>query len=348
MSDALLLYFQITKGDLTMDKIEAGILDKLKKMFNKLFGVFEKLADIGLKAVDYMDGEDGEKIVKLEGPEGAVVYVATKEEENDKFTVRMYDDAGKKVKKEHVPATQMTETISDILKDNWKFDISETTKASKTLNVRLKKIVSKKETAVMCSCLCGTMAPTAINDALCVLAGDADFVSSLPETDTTYTVTECGDEYDVCVCEDPSQLKDEDAQYNCIYSMLSTLIAMKNRAQFIHWSYRGDGFNDIHSLTDNMRWRLDSHIDMLGELSIELTSKAPNLNSFCFGETDDCLGMCTKNEVLEDLYKLCKNLICTLEMYMCNYPKDVQLMFESWIRDWSKDADYFIKANLDK
>ena len=322
-------------------------LDTLKKISDALFKGFDKLIDLGMKFDDKIDEpEDGVKVFHVTTGKGKKFDIKVTENGNDVYDLYAKVDGFKSLDVKKVRADKISKVICDYVDDVLGESVEDATdndgndlfSSSDRCIVSLKKVTAGKDVEVhLISINCSIDPSVAMNNIQTVLNNDS-FVSQLAEEPKTFSIIDEGDNLDVTECS-PECANSSDYILNVFSAAKATL----DYVRFIHWNAKGDHMRDIHNMTDGFIWSLQSQMDMFAELQVELFDSMPNpstLNIEC-----DCSEVDTSN--VENVYSSLRDCLNqyadTIEFYYCDFSFDIQSRLDDMIRDWRKQANYFIK-----
>ena len=222
----------------------------------------------------------------------------------------------------------------------------EDVELSTRIKVSLQKVVSAKDTDIR---MCAITANCDVCDALAsidnVLA-DEDFINQLGEEPASFAIVDEGNEFDVQPIENDFDLGD------AYISILQKVYQVMFDAQYIHWNYSGDNFNDIHSISNDIYWQCSSIIDFLSELKVENFSHANHPLSIVreLYADSDCgyvePDVCDCESTINSLISSVSGLADTLDCYYCNFENDVQHTFDGWIRTLKQQAKFQLPGIL--
>ena len=327
-------------------RIECGkFLDTLKKISDMLFKAFDKLIDIGLKFDDKIDEpEEGVKVFHVTTGGGKKFDI--KVTEHDNGTVDLYAKVSgfKTLDKKNVNnkdiASVLTQYVDEVLGEGVDdaVDNAGNSVFNSSVNATFKRVCSCKEDEIhLVSVNCASMPEVAMDNIAAVLSDD-DFVAKITEDPVSFSIVDEGEELDVEPCENCCATSN-----TYILDMITSAYNLLNIVQYIHWNARGENMREIHSMTDSFKWSLQSQIDMLAELQVELFDSIEPLNAFAQRCCVDSACLSSAQATYQYLRDQINSYNSVLQLYYCNLPADAQPMINSWIRDWSVQSNYFIK-----
>lgn len=328
------------------------VLDIIKKISDALFKGFDKLISMGCEVDD-----------KIDEPEEGVKIFHVKTGGNKKFDVKITDNKdgtyqvyakvngvkpldNKKVKSEDF-AKVITEFVDNLgeateeIIDEKGNDIMDETNSSKTLSVTLKRVCASTGDEIhLTSVNANYNACEALSNLDAVLSDD-DFVNQISDTPVSFSIVDEGNELDVSECDN------ECVQSNdYILTILRDCLCLRDLMQFIHWNAKGENMKDLHSDVENYYWSINSEIDFLAELQVELFGSVPNPSTLhqceCDNQYNNCDGF-TSEQGYDIMKDAINEHVSMLNLYYCNFTSDVQSVLDDWIRSWNKHANYFIK-----
>lgn len=327
------------------EKIECGkFLDALKKISDMLFKAFDKLVDIGLTFDDNIDEpEEGVKVFHVTTGGGKKFDIKVTENANKTFNLYAKVNGFKSLDAKNVKADKLADVVERYVDEVLGESVDDATDNAgndlfSSCNVTFKRVCCAQGDEIhLVSVNCASIPEYAMNSIATVLDND-EFVAQITEKPSSFAITNEDSDLDVEPCDECCA-----TSTTYILDMIAAANSLLNFVQYIHWNARGEDMRDIHSLTDSFKWSLQSQIDMLAELQVELFDNIPPLNQICQSCCVDeaCISSsqatytCLRDEI--NRYK------SILELYICNLPYDVQQMINTWIRDWSMQSNYFIK-----
>ena len=338
--------------------IKAGLLSDLTKFIQSLSSALSKAID-ALGRMDY-EVKDGKKtsdggveftVITGSGDEFKATITPTKTE-----GILRADFSTKDGKKYHLDKVKDSKDAilkafetaagnlfdSDAIDDAINDDTGESIFNGSNIKVTLKKVTSaKSEDIRLCAITANCKACDAMAGLDAVLSDDA-FVATLTAEPTSFEIIDEGAEFDVQPIENGFGI---DGAYEKI---LESVYALYFDAQFIHWNYSGDNFNDIHSFTNDLVWTLNSIIDYLAEIQVEKQQSVKHPLTIicelcCEPEAIPTSGVSmTCDEVISQLIEEIENVADHLECFRCNFENDIQLQFNSWIRDLHQKSRFYL------
>ena len=322
-------------------------LDTVKHISDLLFKGFDKLIDLGLKFEDNIDTPaDGVKIFHITTGGGKKFDLKMTDNGKDAYDLYAKVTGFKPLDAKKIKVADVPKVISDYV-DNVLGEGVEEAKDDSGNDlfsseykciVSLKKVTANKDIEVhLTSINCSVDPVTAMSNIQTVL-NDNSFMSQLNEEPKTFSIVDEGDTLDVNEC--PSECA---TSTDYILNIFSAAKSLLDYIKFIHWNVKGEHMKDIHNMTDGFIGSLQSQMDMFAELQVELFNYMPNpstLNICC-----DCSQVDTSNAecVYNSLRDSINSYVSALELYYCNFSADVQSVLDDYIREWNKQANYFIK-----
>lgn len=322
-------------------------LDTLKMISDALFKGFDKLIDLGMKFEDNIDTPaDGVKIFHITTGGGKKFDLKIADNGKDVYDLYAKVTGFKPLDAKRVKVADVPKVISDYV-DNILGEGVEEAKddsgndlfsSEDKCIVSLKKVTAGSDIEIhLTSINCSIDPLVAMNNIQTVLNNDS-FISQLADEPKTFSIIDEGDNLDVTECS-PECANSSDYILNVFRAANAAL----HFIQFIHWNAKGCHMTDIHYMTDSFIGSLQSQMDMFAELQVELFDSMPNpstLNTECDCSTVDTSDITKVYNSLRD----CLNQYAdTIEFYYCDFSFDVQSRLDDIIRDWRKQANYFIK-----
>lgn len=335
-----------------MENIQCGLLADigkfLKSISDRIFKAFDKLNDLGILTEDVEKTSDGGfagKIVSSNDRSKVIEWKILPESEPGRYSI--YFKAPGKVEGaiseefNRVLEKEIYNCFVIAIKALYNESPEDWVEAS--IKVGLKRIVGTDEDSVE---LCGVFADTTvqnINDALNGILVE-DFAVTIPEEETWYAITDCGDEYDVTQCEavapDPAQ---------SLLECLSEAFQCLSTFQAVHWNAVGKDFFTLHEKLDEYIETIQSNIDELAEMYKQMHKVIPSPATFYKSgkiiETNSETGFDITSGfgVVRDVIVVyCMTLAC----YYCNLPSDMQSKFDEFLSYWNKESQYKLDSLL--
>ena len=333
-------------------------LDTLKAISDILFKGFEKLINMGFEFSDKIDEpKEGVKVLHVKTGNGDEFDVTLTKVRDNVYNMKMTtkDGKSKEVKNINIKDTDgLIKPITDFVNDVFEAGVEEVVdedgndimNSSKKLSVTLKRVCASTEDEIHLTSVNANYSACEALDNLDAVLSDNDFVSQITEEPKTFMIVDDGDALDVDTCDEC-----EAQSNNYILSMITDCLSLKDLIQFIHWNAKGDNMRELHNQCDNFGWRVNSEIDLLAELQVELFGFMPHVSSIRCDTNYDVSSM-TAGFTFEQgtalLREAINSHVSVLQLYYCNFTTDVQQMIDAWIRDWSRDGNYFMKQALIK
>lgn len=324
----------------------SDITNFLKTISDIVFKAFDKLNDLGVLTEDMKESSDGTLTWRFvsKDKKHKIECVATPIESTD--NLKHYDivyksEDGKKYTAKDVSEKELYDAFEEAIEALYDTEIEQWVEAS--IKVGLKRIVGTDEDLVE---LCGVFADTTvqnINDALNGILVE-DFAVTIPEEETWYAITDCGDEYDVNQCEavapDPAQ---------SLLECLSQAFQCLSTFQVVHWNAVGKDFFTLHEKLDEYIETIQFNIDELAEMYKQMHKVIPSPATFYKSgkiiETNSETGFDITSGfgVVRDVIVV---YCMTLECYYCNLPSDMQSKFDEFLSYWNKESQYKLDSLL--
>jgi len=169
------------------------------------------------------------------------------------------------------------------------------------------------------------------------IVSQPEFIESLPEEPTTYSIDVDDDGFDIETCEGDAPEADPCAS---LCEVFKAGIRAYRNLYIIHWMSKGNDMMKLHVMAEDMYEELVKEIDTLGELLVEKQGTVPQLDFACdyvpVQDYDFQSGL-TQIESLVNMY------IDTIDYAYCNQDSDVQSVFDEWLRYWKKQTKYFLE-----
>lgn len=225
-------------------------------------------------------------------------------------------------------AEQMDEVADQI--DN---AFTETQTASKHIDVTLHKIAGT--TSFNMTAIKANYDPSRVLMDMDEIIGQPEFIDTLAEEPTTYSIDVDDDGFDIEPCEECMEISPCESQGQ----VLRTAIEFYRNLYILHWMAKGNDMMKLHLMTEDMYNELIQEIDTLGELMVE---QCGTVISPSFG----CEYLEIRNyefqegiHILEDYIQ---KYIDILDYAYPNQTSDVQSTFDEWLRYWNKQIKYFV------
>lgn len=321
------------------------VTDFLKGISEKLFNLFDKLGDAGMKILEQKD-IDGGHFFKLEyNGKNADVTITSDGDESATCDVVIKPAMGSEIKLNAINKSEVDSKVESALKKIFNGASASDEPAegdggdvnsSKKLKVTLHTITSATGVDINLTAIKANYdASTAVKDLETVL-GDEEFVSQLTEEPASFEITDTGEAFDV---EETSEFDVSDT----INQLVQAAIQLWSNLKVLHWAAKGNQMHDMHYRLEDHIWRAAHDLDIFGEYAVERGQLAPNPMASC------CNASLIQDENgfdAEQGYAIArdeiKKYVDTLEALYVNFPHDFQSELDDMIRRWKKDADYFL------
>lgn len=328
--------------------VKAGTLSDitnfLKGISEKLFDLFDKLGDAGMKIVEQKEVDDGH-FFKLDYNGKIVGVTISSTEDESTCDVVIKPPMGSEIKLTAVSKGSVGSAVEEALKkifNNTSNSDTSTesgdTNSSKKLKVTLNTITSATGVNVNLTAIKANYdAASAMADLETILGDDA-FVAQLTEAPISFEITDDGgDSFDI---EETVEFAVDDT----INQLVCAAIQLWSNLKVLHWAAKGAQMHDMHYRLDDYIWAISSDLDKFGEYAVECGQLAPNPMSCCCGASliSDSGGF-TAEQGYQIAYQEITKYIEVLDMLYVNFPHDFQSLLDERIRHWKKDAEYFLK-----
>lgn len=260
--------------------------DMIKKLSDVLFNELNKLFDIGLKIDDIKqdtDESDGSTFTTFDIDAGAgnILHVLVEEDLDGNFHVQIKDDGSNEYDEEDVDESELEDLFYDIIEEWYGTDLSSSTKSSGN---RAVLGFTKHD--------CGDAWEIDVDyvhcphthieqsfDAASELMDDAEFVDSIPEGESAYTVYLDDPELHLeCVEEDDYNISED---YNMVLPAMTVGQQLVNGCTTLIWNNL-DAYNATANL-HQLRFVVQNHLSNLALYSYDMYGYAPNCDSLCYG-----------------------------------------------------------------
>ncbi len=325
--------------------IKAGMLTEvsnfIKNISDTLFKAIDKLVELGI-VTDVQKNDEGDVICHMVIDGEPAEMITSNAEDKNYSDVTIKPKHGREVELKRIDNRKFFDTVlSEVRKIYPNADIVQ---SSKSLRVRLQKIVSSSDINVNLTAIHANYDPTlALNDLDTVLNSN-ELLSELSEEPECFEIVDNGDEYDISTV-------DEFSTSGACEAIIGAAMKIWCNLSVIHWAAKGNNFTDLHSALDSFRYMLISEIDFFGELSIELNDRVVNPGIYTPADdippimNDDGEGF-TAEFGFELTSRMIEDYIRILDTYYVNFTHDVQSYLDEEIRMWRKNVNYFIKQRL--
>lgn len=311
----------------------------LKTISEKLFDLFDKLGDSGMKIVDQKDLEDGGQWLKLEyNGNYAELTISPVADDESTYNVIVKSAIGGTTRLDNLSESEIDSKVESALKKIFNGSSnsdSEDVNSSKKLKVTLQAITSATGVDVSLTAIKANYdAATAVQDLEAVLGDDA-FIAQLTAEPVSFEITDAGDSYDI-------QQTDSFDTAGTISQLIQAAMQLWANLKVIHWAAKGAQSFELHSRSDELAWRVSHDVDFFGEYAVEVKQPAPNPISNCcdLSLITDQNGF-TAEQGYAFIRDEIKKYVSVLETLYVNFPHDVQSTLDEMIRGWKKESDYF-------
>lgn len=311
----------------------------LKTISEKLFNLFDKLGDSGMKIVDQKDLEDGGQWLKLEyNGNYAELTISPVADDEGTYNVIVKSAIGGTTRLDNLSEFEIDSKVESALKKIFNGSSnsdSEDVNSSKKLKVTLQAITSATGVDVSLTAIKANYdAATAVQDLEAVLGDDA-FIAQLTAEPISFEITDAGDSYDI-------QQTDSFDTAGTISQLIQAAMQLWANLKVIHWAAKGAQSFELHSRSDELAWKVSHDVDFFGEYAVEVKQPAPNPISNCcdLSLITDQNGF-TAEQGYAFIRDEIKKYVSVLETLYVNFPHDVQSTLDEMIRGWKKESDYF-------
>lgn len=309
----------------------------LKNISEKLFNLFDKLGDSGMKIIEQKDLKDGGQWLKLEyNGNYAELTISPIADKEGTYNVVVKSALGGTTRLDNISESEIDSKVEAALKKIfYGSSNNEDVNSSKTLKVTLQAITSATGVDVSLTAIKANYdAATAIQDLETVLGDDA-FVAQLTAEPISFEITDAGDSYDI-------QQTDSFDTAGTINQLIQAAMQLWANLKVIHWAAKGAQSFELHSRSDELAWRVSHDVDFFGEYAVEVKQPAPNPISNCcdLSLITDQSGF-TAEQGYAFIRDEIKKYVSVLETLYVNFPHDVQSTLDEMIRGWKKESDYF-------
>lgn len=206
---------------------------------------------------------------------------------------------------------------------------------SKHIDVTLHKIAGS--TAFNMTAIKANYAPTEVLEDMDEIIGQPEFISSLPEEPTTYSIDVDDEGFDIEPCEECEECNPCES----LCEVFKAGIRAYRNLYILHWMSHGNDMMKLHLMTEEMYEELQGEIDTIGELLVEKQGTVPQLDFPCdyipVQQYDFQTG-------LDHIKSLIQMYIDCIDYAYCNQDSDVQSTLDEWLRYWNKQLNYFVKG----
>ena len=331
-----------------MKKIEGGLIadvtNFLKTISDIAFKAFDKLYDLGIITSDMQQTDGGgfkwEMSTKDKSHKVSCEATPVSGKDNT-YNIKFKSDTGKTYNINDVSDKEFYDAFDEAIETLFGMAVEELVSATSKLEVALKRIVGKDESSIE---LCGINTTLPIKSTVDILNNLMvdEFIETIPETETWYSVTDVGEDYDVNECE-ACECDISDSLIHCLTQAFQCLSSF----QAVHWNAVGKDFFTLHEKLDEYIEQIQSNIDELAEMYKQTHNIIPSPAVFYQSVTpinvdggfDIEYGFNAVKAVL-DVYTM------TLSCYYCNLPSDMQSKFDEYLAYWNKEVQYKLDSLL--
>lgn len=185
---------------------------------------------------------------------------------------------------------------------------------------RLKRIVGEKEDEIrLVKIQCNSSATVSL-DTVDTILGDDEFAESIPEGETTYEITDVGEELDVNPVEG-----DVDTS-NTYTDIMGTIFLLHNTMKAIQWNAVGREFDKVQSICETLGWDCMYLLDTLAQSSYEEQGYVPNPVN-CVDSSRWIEGMKMSSTTCIDILQgAISEAVTVIDTLRCNLPENIQTM----------------------
>lgn len=196
--------------------------------------------------------------------------------------------------------------------------VKESTNSS--TRFRLKRIVGEKEDEIrLVKIQCNSSATVSL-DTVDTILGDDEFAESIPEGETTYEITDVGEELDVNPVEG-----DVDTS-NTYTDIMGTIFLLHNTMKAIQWNAVGREFDKVQSICETLGWDCMYLLDTLAQSSYEEQGYVPNPVN-CVDSSRWIEGMKMSSTTCIDILQgAISEAVTVIDTLRCNLPENIQTM----------------------
>lgn len=361
-----------------MYKIEAGLWDRIKRSLNKLWDMFDNLAEHGMKILEEEE-KDGELRRSFYTAENKKYTIATKLEPHDPesnpegadlYTVRVFDDRNYEKMQEHLRKEEVQPWVEKTLKIYFHVHLENEIKraeemkknqqksqnqqnpqeatAAKKMSISLQRVCGAKEDRINLIGIKGNYNPKEMQENLKQITASDDLMALVTEEPVTIDVIDDGtSELDCSVCEDPQAcLNPEESIEVACDMILAASLNCQNLMKYIHWNAHGEQFKDIHEIADTIYWLAHDLMDNISEHRAQCGLPVKDMAAYLtksFTEEPMTFGPETSGQGAFQAMKDCTDALAdTLDCYMCNFDDSYMQTLKCTSADIRKQADYFV------
>lgn len=314
-----------------MGKIQAGVVQDitnlLKSLSSTISDTLDKLIGYGAEIEDVKKDGKGFSLKGKIGNEDATIYWEPSEGKNGYFDVTQKSKSGNQKNL----GTMSEADFAKFLKKN----IATSANSGRKLQVSLKKVVGSDCVDIRLTAINSNYE---VNDAMVDLdriVSDEAFISNLSEDPTSYEIFDAGDSYDITSIDKVDIFGTPQMMIGEAYTLLSNIKAL-------FWNICGNDWDRGQSLMRECLYYVDSDIDMLMGLCIELGWAAPNPMEVATSFVSDLFlpeGSVSFDIAMQLLYSGVIKYISVLETFYINFSADAQNEVLTRIRTWKRTAD---------
>lgn len=213
-------------------------------------------------------------------------------------------------------------------------DLNDVTE-SKHIDVTLQKVTGT--TSFNMTMIKANYDPSLVLSDMEEIIGQPEFIESLPEELTTYSIEVDDDGFDIEPCEECIECNPCES----LCEVFKSGIRAYRNFYILHWMSAGNDMMKLHLMTEEMYEELQSEIDTIGELLVEKQGTVPQLDFPCdyipVQKYDFQTG-------LDQIKSLISIYIDCIDYAYCNQDSDVQSTLDEWLRYWNKQLNYFVKG----
>lgn len=349
-----------------MEAVNAGLITKLfKKLWDFLKKDFEKA---GYTVDDVKEDKKGVTIISVSAGEGkykiqakctpvglreALENVDDEQAEDQAMQVgeslldskTLYDvefttKGEPAISVKNVPAKEFVGECKKAVKQWFNIDDVATVAGSRKIRATLLKAVDASRRAnVSLVTIQANYEPKAVLADLYDFVNSDELVEDLTEGQAVpleIDVTNDGYEYEVSTdLSTPVELS--------LQEILKALWRMYVDSLYLSYYMVGSGApSDARNSCDDARWMSQSQADKLAEICIELGVDVPHPSELL---ERDCI-LCSMNtdERMEHIFNRATDIIAAIDLYYCNFEKDVQSVLDNWLRGWKNLVYYRMRS----
>lgn len=324
----------------------------LKSISDGFFRCVQKMFDYSMEFEDFKENDDGSSIMTIKLKDSDVkltITISPVENKKDTLNILIEGSDGKKKECKNVKDISCDDVIVAAIKQVWGIDVTddstEAVAESKRMSVKLKRVCGSSEDAIHLLAINGNYNPSDMMNDLDTVLSSSEFVAQLTETPMSFDICDQGEDLDVTEC----KYEDGELEKLALIEMLKTFVIARDELLAIHWNAKGEQFHDIHNLTGNHMWQINSQIDTIAELCVEYSGFVPHPRMFhaeALPTSIDSVMGYRYSDALSSVKATLESLINVLECYKSNFPSDVQRLFDDWIRSYKVESRYAIAQTL--